>query len=422
MSGLAGGCVVGSGQSRPTWRLIDGRARGSGSLVRLDAVGVVVEGAERRRRSCRVAGPCLGWRGGVRCSHGWPGMCSAVCSSLVASTSIETRGRPVIPRAFGCDLGDGGYADVWCRGALTGWFAWGCLPGMGIDDRLDWPEPDVPPGLDVELFRSVRARCVVAAQATLTALDAHGDGRDELAEWARRSSITALYGVVEGEFWDQLRTDAAARPGPQAAAWGPVRDLLSESLAGVLDEVGYRPPPPAWILVRDARRSVDKAVAGSGSDYRKARKSISSILSALEDLEVQHMSAGEVRHLLRRTGFVLVHVAAGAGLLMTHGALEEVGKEVLLPAVVSVIDHGTGGHVGPQLLPSVRHESAAVNQQDVETKAAIRAAKLRKAVAEAELAELELSRAMDEAGEGEGSGPQSPREIPPEGRPRPYKR
>jgi len=211
-----------------------------------------------------------------------------------------------------------------------------------LSDLLDGWKPH-----DDASLASLKGRCLSVARAVTTAVvEPTGSGSDDLVQWARRQAIEALKGVHEPRFWEALGAIVAgAQVRPPTAPPAPpevaerLKDLLSDGLAQVLVEVGYRPPPASWILVRQARASVDLAVVGGAhsAEVEAARRNLADLIKALTDLTVPHGDSGRIRRLLFRAREVSVAAATVVLTVLAHEAVQELGEEFVYSAMTQVV-------------------------------------------------------------------------------------
>lgn len=160
---------------------------------------------------------------------------------------------------------------------------------------------------------------------------------------AKQNVLEALSGLADDRFWEQLRAGVGAPPvefpvvGDQLAR---VQNLFSDSLTQVLLEVGYQPPPPAWVLVRDARGAVEDALLwGAEHDQGSMQRHLQNLITALTALELDTQAVSYLRGLLRSCGHVAIAGAVAVGATLGTGTVSAVGEEFVYPAAVSVIDH-----------------------------------------------------------------------------------
>jgi hypothetical protein len=217
------------------------------------------------------------------------------------------------------------------------------------------------------------------------------EAKRETIDWARRAAIDAVDALLDdGEYWDQLgREVRGLSPTPESIRL--TKDLLSRQLAVILAGSGYRGPPPAVVLVRQANAAVDRVSTSPPPGRAEAISAAQSALRGLRrGLEQRSVETRRSIRLLRKAGAALAAAALGFGQWFAPAAGEaalDLGKEAVLDLIVTV------AHEPDEAEPQHPQDDLAYSRVKTQL------ARQRKAEAEADLAELRLRRAQSRAQE-----------------------
>lgn len=226
---------------------------------------------------------------------------------------------------------------------------------------------------------------VLPGPAVRTMAKDEQDAHRELVRYARDETVRALDALLEDDdFWtvEQKRSDGA----PKLRA----SELFKRSLAQVLATSGYNPPPPAERLVASARNAIKEIEDLEGEHYEQfdwlrlayvARSRVRTLANALEGME---LVPSKSRFSLLLRGKSVLLAALAASIAVPGLAAQDIAKDYLKDVYNVYVLHA---------VPASDDGEEPDLVQEADLSRALLEAQVRKAEAEAQLAELRVQAA-----------------------------